>query len=137
LSIDRSPEFLNWRYGAHPDTRYRVFVLRRFRNIPGFAIVSIQDSVARLVDFGFPENPILSARMLRGVAELLEKDGVERMEAWLNPEGPETAHFRAAGFSLGPDSRDLRLVTVPFQRGVFPGSGPSGFRFTMGDSDLY
>ncbi len=79
--IERSAEYLNWRFAENPLERYECLVAREFGRLTGYALFTHTAEDAILVDlFGLKQESILGG-LLRGLAKVLQKRRVETISA--------------------------------------------------------
>jgi hypothetical protein len=115
--IRRDARYLRWRYLDCPDVPYLFLALRRWRRLAGWAVLRMLGARLLWVD-GLGETDIL----LRQAAE-------ERaIECW----GGANDHFEPR-----PEPQDLGVMCVPFAMPDAPARMAAGFRYAMGDSDLF
>ncbi len=138
FSVIRDSAFLRWRFLRHPWRKYEIWGYRSYLGgrLKGYAVLSVEEETARLVDALLPPGKKIFSGFLPRVAEELKSRGVERVETWL-PARHFTAEFlRTLGFEalqepLGiiPTVRILHesLSCEWISRNIF---------YTMADGDL-
>jgi GNAT superfamily N-acetyltransferase len=69
--VERSSEYLNWRYLRHPLVHYEVLTARRGRDLMGYVVFSHSEQDAKIVDlFGFSNTAMWTALVTQVVARL-------------------------------------------------------------------
>jgi GNAT acetyltransferase-like protein len=69
ISVERSSDYLNWRYADHPQDKYEVLVARRGGNLEGYLVFQQQDVTARVTDL-IAESAAVRGDLIRGMVEL-------------------------------------------------------------------
>ncbi len=136
LTVVRDGTFLRWRFGSHPESRYRFFILRRLGRVRGYAVVTEDNDVGRIVDYVLPDGRS-GGRLLEELTTCFDRQRVRHVETWCDADGPDRRHLETAGFVVEADDRDLMLVARSFRPDLDIETEARGFFFTMGDSDLY
>ncbi len=81
VCVERSAEYLNWRYLAHPHRRHEVLTARRKGALSGYLIYTHAAEDARIVDlFGLEEKEML-AGLVAGLVAILRERGVITLSA--------------------------------------------------------
>lgn len=100
ICIQRSAEYLNWRYVNSPLCQYELFSVRRDGALLGYAVLLQDGEDATLVDvFGIEEENVLSALIAHGVAEMAAR-GVQTVSAALVEAHPWRALLERQGFKV-------------------------------------
>jgi GNAT superfamily N-acetyltransferase len=69
--VERSSEYLNWRYLKHPLVHYEVLTARRGRDLMGYVVFSCTEQDAKIVDlFGFSDTAMWEALVAQVVLRL-------------------------------------------------------------------
>jgi hypothetical protein len=69
--IERSAEYLNWRYLKHPSVRHQILTARWGEELKGYVVFAHTEKDARIVDlFGFSDTPMWTALVTGAVASL-------------------------------------------------------------------
>jgi hypothetical protein len=64
--VERSAEYLNWRYRKHPLVQYKFLTARRGKDLLGYLVFSDNSDDAKIVDlFGVPEPTVWTALVAR------------------------------------------------------------------------
>ncbi len=101
IRVEKSTEYLKWRYFDHPETRYLVFASEAVSNRPpAFAILTIKHekrvTTAVIVDiFG---NKTDWNSLLRGLERILSRSGVAFLEAYVSDAHWATQLMRSRGY---------------------------------------
>lgn len=134
--VVRDRRHLDWRYFRHPDVRYLVLGVFRWRRLVGWSVFRRRDGVLAWVDALFQRRAAPAAGLT--VATALERLGGSRVAAWFPPR-PAWWHraLDALGFVEGTEPDDLHLGIVCFSEPTDPESFRRDLYYTMGDSDLF
>lgn len=98
VCIQRSAEYLNWRYVNNPLCRYELITVRRGDALLGYAVFLQEGEDAMLVDlFGAAEDTVLSALIVHGVA-LMTTRGAQTLSAAVFESHPWRALLERHGF---------------------------------------
>ncbi len=98
LCVERSAEYLNWRYRCHPFRRYDILVARREGDLVGFAIVTREGGDVTIVDlFGLQDEAMLG-RLIAGVVLLARERGAMTLNAPILASHSWRALFEMQGF---------------------------------------
>ena len=96
--VDRSAEFLNWRYLDHPKHKYEILVARRRGRLEGYLVVHHEGSTASIVDWFGREPAELRKDLLRGAMALLKPRGCECIQIGILTSHPFHDDLKAFGF---------------------------------------
>jgi hypothetical protein len=96
LCLQRSAEYLNWRYRAHPYRTYEIVTLRTDNSLAGYAVVRSEGRHLSLVDL-FGEGEFL-LDLLAGVIEIARDLNLDTVTVGLIGSHPWIKIFRDAGF---------------------------------------
>lgn len=98
--IERSADYLNWRFAENPLERYECLVARKAGRLTGYALFTHTAEDAILVDlFGIKQEPILG-RLLGFLAKELQKRGVETISASIVEGHPWRNVLLQAGYRV-------------------------------------
>lgn len=138
LAAVRDAAFVDWRFFHHPTRDYRVFVYRSGlrRRVSGYAVIGIEDRVARLVDVLVPPDDGMIAAFLGGVAAAAGAEGAERLETWLPGDHFLVRALEAAGWTREPEPLGIVPTARSFDDGLSIPWASENFFYTMADSDL-
>jgi hypothetical protein len=94
--VQRSADYLNWRYRQHPFRRHEILTLRRDDSLTGYAVLSPEGQQLNLVDlFGDRDSiPVL----LRGVVSIARRRKLETVTFGILAGHPWVAMIRSLGF---------------------------------------
>jgi hypothetical protein len=96
--VERSAEYLNWRYLGHPLVRYQILAARRGGELQGYVVFSHTNEDAKIVDlFGFSDTSMWTALISRVVALLRDHD-VATLSIPALAGGPWTGLLKGWGF---------------------------------------
>lgn len=96
--VERSAEYLNWRYLRHPLVRYEILAARRGGELRGYVVFSHTNEDAKIVDlFGFSDTSMWTALISRVVALLRDREVATLSIPALAP-GPWTGLLKGWGF---------------------------------------
>lgn len=74
--VERSAEYLNWRYADHPQQQYEVVTARQRGLLEGYVIFQLKDTNASVVDW-LGDSADLRADLIRGLMSALPSNGCE------------------------------------------------------------
>lgn len=96
--IERSAEYLNWRYLDHPGHKYQALAARRAGRLEGYLIFRCEGGTAMIVDW-FGKEPVeLRKDLVRGLIALVQPQGSERVQACVLPSHPYHDDLCSLGF---------------------------------------
>jgi hypothetical protein len=100
IHIQRTCEYLNWRYRHNPLCQYDVLVARRGGSLDGYAALLQEGDGATLVDlFCTPEAGVLDALVNHGVG-LMKGRGVQTLSAFVGENHPWRDCLQRHGFKV-------------------------------------
>lgn len=139
FAADRDSAFLRWRFWEHPEKTYEIWGHRSFfsKALRGYAVVSIEDNKAYLVDIVAPPSNRVIQTFLGQLGTELAASGIETVETWL----PKHHFLAKAAISSGflPSAEPLGIIPVGriFDPDLsFPWVSDHIF-YTMADGDLF
>lgn len=98
LRTVRSAEYLNWRYLAHPMTRFQILTARRKGTLVGFAAFGVEGNYASVADISaLGDDPAIVARLLAGVVGAV-KSTAAAVSMVTGDKHPWSDVFHKAGF---------------------------------------
>jgi len=133
--VRRDARYVRWRYLQHPDVRYHVVAIRKWRHLAGWVAFRIRDDRFlwgdALFDRRFPDAIEI---LLRHVVP----PHVNLIEGWLPPR-PQwlDAALRDLGFETRPEPQDLSVMCVPFALPDATAHIRESLYYTWADSDLF
>jgi len=129
----RRAEDLNWRYNEDPVHRYRVLTARRGGELKGFAIYSVTDHIAQIVDLFSLETPSVDLELVEAVVEELKSESVQSVD-FLASDGREVSSLKKAHFRYR--SRTERVVAYGGEGGEVRTFLDNRPRWTLGRGDV-
>ncbi len=138
FAVIRNREFLEWRFGKHPERNYEIWVYRsKFgRQIRGYAVLFLEAAKAYMVDLVASSSAREVGDFMARLGRVLTDRGIGTLETWL-PSG----HFLQRGLlNTGFNAREEPLGIVPAAR-IFDSSlsfdwVASNLFYTMADGDV-
>jgi len=96
--VERSAEYLNWRYLQHPLVRHELLAARRGQKLRGYVVFSHTNEDAKIVDlFGFSDTAMWTALVSR-VVSLLRDRGVVTLSMPALHSSPWAGLLKGWGF---------------------------------------
>jgi hypothetical protein len=96
--VERSSEYLNWRYLKHPLVHYEVLTARRGRDLVGYIVFSCTEQDAKIVDlFGF-SNPAMWEALVAQVVLRLRARTIITLSIATLTTSPWTGALKKWGF---------------------------------------
>jgi hypothetical protein len=130
--VERSAEYLNWRYLGHPLVHYQILAARRDGELRGYVVFSHTNEDAKIVDlFGFSDTSMWTALISR-VVVLLRDRGVATLSIPALAPGPWTGLLKSWGFH--PREAAPIVVCAPGAM-VRSAENASGWFLTDGDRE--
>jgi hypothetical protein len=99
VMVERSAEYLNWRYRANPVHRHEVMTARRAGRLVGYAVFRQEDTTAVLADLFTADGSAVVTDLAHGVARLARRRGLEAVSISLLESSPWIQALREAGFT--------------------------------------
>jgi hypothetical protein len=130
IEIQKTAEYLNWRYLRHPLARHQVLTARHSGELKGYLIFSCEQACAEIEDWYTGEDTSLLQALAQELVRLLRKAGVTTLSASLLETDPRLPVLKRMGFWR----RESCPVVV-----YGPGAGPvstADWLMTNGDRDL-
>jgi hypothetical protein len=98
VCVHRTAEYLNWRYLAHPNTRYEILTARTQGTLSAYAVFTQAGEDAVIVDaFGTDQGMVIRA-LLSELVSILNRRRVVTLSVWLLEAHPWRSLFRKLGF---------------------------------------
>ncbi len=98
VCVQRSAEYLNWRFLAHPHRRHEILTARANGALLAYAIFTQDGEDATLVDLFGVEDPAMLTSLLVDVVAILRQRGVITLSAPLFASHPWVGLFQRLGF---------------------------------------
>jgi hypothetical protein len=128
VEIERSAEYLNWRYLHHPFFPHQILTARRRGELQGYVIFTSGNGNAQIADW-CAEDPAVLKTLIRGVARRLRKAGTMTLSAFLLASDPRLPLLKTMGFW----PRESTPVMVNWTASI--GTDAVGWRLMYGDRD--
>lgn len=130
-AVERSPEYLDWKYRQHPTHRYVFIEARRFGRLVGLLIARPDSQTSVIVDYVGPaEDGAMMRLLLSACTEALSQRGTVRIQCETNHRPLQRA-LAQSGFLKSKYSSRFRLSGRFFETPYVPGN----WFLTSGDSD--
>lgn len=130
-AVERSSEYLDWKYRQHPTHRYVFFEAKRFGRLVGLLVARPDPQTSIIVDYLGPADDGATMRLLLSAAtETLSKPGTVRIQCETNHRPLQRA-LAQSGFLKSKYSSRFRLSGGFFETTYVPGE----WFLTSGDSD--
>jgi hypothetical protein len=98
LWIDRTAEYLNWRYLQHPSCKYEILTAYRDGTLQGYLVFTNKDGNASIVDWFGLDNAEMLQALVKGAVILLRERGAMTLSASLLQSHPRVAQLKELGF---------------------------------------
>lgn len=134
----RDSAYLNWRYCDCPIRPYQAFALEQDRRWQGWAVVSVEGQVARLVDtLVLGDTPAdATEALIRASLRWASSQRARYCETWLSPNSPARLALLRAGFQR-QRKRASDLAVSVFRDDLVLKDVVDTFYLQMGDADVY
>jgi hypothetical protein len=99
VMVERSAEYLNWRYRANPVHQHEVMTARRGGHLVGYAVFRQEEALAVLADLFTADGFAVVTDLAHGVAGLARRRGLEAVSISLLASSPWVQPLRQAGFT--------------------------------------
>ena len=110
LCLDRSAEYLNWRYISNPLAHHEIVTARRNGRLVGYVVWTRGEEDASIVDFFGEDDAGMVRRLVAEIMALAQEQGVMTLSVSMNEAHPWLWLFREMGFRL----RDsVPVVIIP------------------------
>lgn len=96
--VERSAEFLNWRYTDHPQQKFEILTARQGRLLAGYAVLSQQASRVTIMDLLSLEAPEIRKDLIRAAIALSKSRKCESVQASILASHPYQAEMKSLGF---------------------------------------
>lgn len=128
FAVQRSAEYLNWRYLRHPSTRYEIITARSANELHGYLIFSREGKTASIAEWCVKRNRLLKV-LIWELIRKLRKTEIMTLNAFLPKTDSRIPLFRSMGFWR----RESSPVVVHWPR--FPFEAPARLLLMHGDRD--
>ena len=130
--IDRSAEYLNWRYWDNPTAHFKLVTVRQNGRLRGYAVYSVVRDDATIVDLvGILDGPMVKA-LVNYLSRQLADAGIQTLNAPLSEYHPWTEVLRELGFR---ERESSPIVVVGSGRTRSPVGQLDRIPFMQGDRD--
>jgi hypothetical protein len=110
ICLQRSAQYLTWRYVNNPLTSYEIITARRHGKLKGYAVWTQAEEDAMVVDLFGENNPAIVKALLTEVVARLTSCGVMTVSLWLNESHPWLSWCSEMGFR----TRDsVPIICIP------------------------
>ena len=110
ICLQRSAEYLNWRYVNNPLAKYEIVTARRHGKLKGYAVWTQEGEDASVVDLFGEHNQEIVKALLADIIARLTTRGVATLSLWLNELHPWLSWCSEMGFR----ARDsVPMVCIP------------------------
>jgi hypothetical protein len=136
ISVVRDRRYLQWRFVANPESRYRIFACQDGRRVSGYAVAKRYGKEMHVVDI-LCLNADIGVRLVRRVSVAAVRQGLSAVSMWLNPGLELHRELERLGFQ--PGAPVTYFCVLPLGAASLL-RGACDFRnwyLTMGDSDVY
>ena len=133
LCLDRSAEYLNWRYISNPLARHEIVTARRNGRLVGYVVWTRVGEDASIVDFFGEEDSGMARRLVAEIATLAQECGVMTLSVSLNESHPLLSLFCEMGFRLRDSVPVVIIPSKTFPHKIDPQL--TGWYLMQGDRD--
>lgn len=130
VRIQRTAEYLNWRYLRHPLVRYQILTARKGGALRGYLVFNVNDENAEIADWCCGGDDQLLMVLVQDLVQRLRKTGITTLSTFLLDVDPKLRLFKRMGF--------WQRESAPVVMHWFGGTpAPSAdWRLLRGDRDL-
>ena len=112
VCVQRTAEYLNWRYRAHPHRRYEILAARRNGVLVGYAVFTRTEEDATIVDLMAEGDRELIGDLVSQVVARMKEQRVATVSAPLLASHPWVRLFASLGFYPRESSPVVALTTL-------------------------
>lgn len=98
VCVERSDQYLNWRYRAHPVYRYEILATRREGTLVAYAVFLQDGEQGRIVDLFGVDEPAVLSDLVTAAVSILRQRGVITVSAPILASHPHAALLENLGF---------------------------------------
>jgi hypothetical protein len=98
FEIQRSAEYLNWRYLQHPFFKHSILTARRSGELQGYLVFTCTDQNAQIAEWYAGEDTALLATLVRDLVRRLRKMRTMTLSAFLLDTDPRLPFWKSMGF---------------------------------------
>ena len=99
VMVERSAEYLNWRYRANPVHRHEVMTARRDGHLVGYAVFRQEETTAVLADLFTADGSAVVTDLAHGVAGFARQRGLAAVSISMLESSPWIPYLTQAGFT--------------------------------------
>jgi hypothetical protein len=96
--IERSSDYLNWRFWEHPKTRYSIWTTHQQNRLEAYAITHTRHQAVQIADFFGTDSPGILESLLMTVVERARATHALTLSAFVLSGHPWQARLEALGF---------------------------------------
>ncbi len=96
--IQRSAEYLNWRYLQHPFFRHQILTARKAGELQGYLVFTCVDGNAQIVEWCAGDDGALLSALVRNLVRRLRKAGAMTLSTYLLQSDPRVRVLKKMGF---------------------------------------
>jgi hypothetical protein len=138
FSIVRDSKFLKWRFFDKPDQNYQVYIYKNIvGNILAYAIISIRNKKATLVDVLALPNKKVIQNLFYAIGKDIQKSGVLLMQSWLPRKHFVVDYLIQIGFEENVEPLGIIPTGRSFDESLDINFAKNNIYYTMGDGDLF
>lgn len=104
VSVERSADYLNWRYRRHPTVRHEVLTVRRGGSLHAYLVFAEVGGQARVVDAFGADDPEILRSLLAAAATRLRERGAQTLSFPLLSQDPWSEWLLRWGFKARESS---------------------------------
>jgi hypothetical protein len=98
IEVDRTAEYLNWRYLRHPSGEHQILTARESGELKGYLIFSCSGEKARIQEWGTENDAVLLPALVRALVRILRRTQIGNLNAFLLENDPRALILRKLGF---------------------------------------
>jgi len=133
ICLQRSAEYLNWRYANNPLAHHEIVTARRNGRLVGYVVWTQTNEDASIVDLFGEKNPGMLKCLVGEVAARTQKRGVMTLSVSINESHPWRSLFAEMGFHLRDSCPVVIIPSKAFTRKIDPQL--IGWHLMQGDRD--
>jgi hypothetical protein len=131
--LQRSAEYLNWRYVSNPLARHEIITARRDSHLVGYVVWTQAEEDASIVDLFGEDDSGMARRLVGETAALAQKRGVMTLSVSVNESHPWLSLFSEMGFRLRDSVPVVIIPSKTFPHKIDPQL--TGWYLMQGDRD--
>jgi len=131
--LERSAEYLNWRYLSNPLARHEIVTARRDDRLVGYVVWTFGKEDASIVDFFGEEDSGMARRLVTEIVTVAQERGIVTLSVSLNESHPWLSLFCEMGFRLRDSVPVVIIPSKTFSQKIDPRL--TGWYLMQGDRD--